>query len=255
MGKEYMPEAYETVKQNDPLHPVTAVVCHFGDGKLFESALDVLQADYYPVPPIPANYYSGTGFRGVKQFVDGWREASGGQKPFWFVAQGFDYSVSKEKGHEVPDEWKRGPTYEEMRCQTYTAVAAGARGILYWSLSRLLGDGMTRGLMARVKLWEDLKSVVGELNVLMPVLTADTEETRAEANSVASMVKSDGTDLYVIAVNYNRRPTETAIEVPGTPRGTAERVFGEGSVRIRNGKVSLSFQPLEAHVLRVRGPS
>ncbi len=252
MGKDYMPRAYEIVKQHDPRHPVTAVTCHFGDCELFEPSVDAMQADYYAVPPIPANWYSGTGFRGVKLFVDKWREASGGRKPFWFVAQAFDFSTSKEKGYDVPEEWRRGPTYEEMRCQTYTAVAAGARGILYWSLSRLLGDQMTRGLMPRVRLWEDLKSVVGELNALMPLLTADTEETRAEANGVASMVKSDGNDLYIVAVNYERRRTEAAIEIPGVRGGTAEGVFGKGSLRIRNGKLSLRFAPLEAKVLRVR---
>ena len=67
------------------------------------------------------------------------------------------------------------------------------------------------------------------------------------------MVKSDGTDLYIIAVNYNRNPAETVVEVPAVRRGTAERVFGEEQARIRDGKVSLKFQPLEAKVLRVRG--
>ncbi|MCP4645972.1 MAG: hypothetical protein GY851_36345, partial [bacterium] len=123
-GQAYMPAAYKLIKEHDPNHPVTAVVCHFGDPKLFEDSMDVMQADYYPVPPIPANWYSGTGFRGVRMYAENWREASGGTKPYWYVGQIFDFSVSKESKHEVPDEWKRLPTGEELRCMTYTAVAS-----------------------------------------------------------------------------------------------------------------------------------
>lgn len=250
MGKDYMPKAYELVRQHDSNHPVTAVTCHFGDMNLFEAAVDVMQADYYPLPPIPANWYSGTGFRGVKLFVDRWREASGGKRPFWYVGQIFDFSVSKEKSYEVPDEWKRLPTGDELRCMTYTAVASGARGIFYWSLSRLIGDEWNRTLMGRVRLWEDLKSVVGELNQLMPLLTADTPETIQEKNGVVAMVKSDGKDTYVIAVNYERKATETVVEVPGVADGTVTSVFGEGTEAIAEGKLRLALGPLEVEVLR-----
>ncbi|MEA3365118.1 MAG: hypothetical protein U9Q79_05705, partial [Candidatus Hydrogenedentes bacterium] len=88
-GKDYMPAAYEMIKKYDPHHPVTAVVCHFADAELFEATMDVCQADYYPVPPIPSEWYSGTGFRGVRLFCENWRKASGGTKPFWYVGQIF----------------------------------------------------------------------------------------------------------------------------------------------------------------------
>ncbi len=252
MGKDYMPAAYDLLKQHDPGHPVTAVVCHFGDTTLFEPDVDIMQADYYAVPPIPAVNFSGTGFHGVKLFVDKWRAASGGEKPYWYVAQGFDFSVSKAESHEIADEWQRAPNRDEIRCMTYTAVASGARGILYWSLSRLLGDEWSRSPLSRVKLWEDLCSVVGELNALMPLLASDSPEHIQDHDRVVSMIKSDGEATHIIVVNYERREVETIVEIPDVENAAAEHVFREGAETIAEGKLSLSLEPLEVRVLRIQ---
>jgi len=251
-GQAYMPAAYALVKEHDPSHPVTAVVCHFGDTALFEPAMDICQADYYPVPPIPAAWYSGTGFAGVRIFTEKWREACGGSKPFWYVGQIFDFSVSKETKHEVPDDWKRLPTGEELRCMTYTAVASGARGILYWSLSRLIGDEWNRTLLGRVRLWDELEAVVGELNTLMPVLTADTPETIQAAGGVVSMVKRHGDDTYIIVANHERRAAAVALAVPGVDDGDAELLFQGGTARVAGGKLALELAGTETRVYRVK---
>ncbi|MCP4641165.1 MAG: hypothetical protein GY851_12060 [bacterium] len=253
MGRDYMPAAYALLKEHDPAHPVTAVVCHFGDPALFENAMDVCQADYYPVPPIPADWYSGTGFAGVRTFTDNWRKACGGTKPYWYVGQIFDFSVSKEGKHEIPDEWKRLPSGEELRCMTYTAVASGARGVFYWSLSRLMRDEWNRTLLGRVRLWDDLKSVVGELNVLMPVLTADTPEAIQIAGGVVSMVKTLGTDTYIIAANYERREAAVELNVPGVKDANAEILFQGGAGHVAGGVLAAEFAPIESRVYRVKG--
>ena len=214
VGKDYMPAAYDIIKQHDPNHPVTAVVCHFADPDLFTPSVDVMQADYYPVPPIPAINFSGDGFRGIKMFVDKSRAASSATKPFWFVCQAFDFSLLKETSHDIPPEWKRFPTLRELRTMTYTAIAAGARGIVYWSLSRLRNSREGSEVTGEQH-WERLKSVTLELKQLMPLLTADTPETIQERDRVVAMVKSDGTDTYIIVANYERKPTETMIAIPG----------------------------------------
>lgn len=250
-GRDYMPRAYEAVKRHDPDHPVTAVVCHFDDTKLFEPSVDVLQADYYPVPPIPPDWHPGTGMLGVKMFVDRWRTASGGKKPVWYVGQIFDFSFIRSQKFEIPKEWRRLPTGEEVRCMTYTAVASGARGVLYWSLKKLIRDEWNRALLPRVKLWEDLREVVGELNALMPLLTATTPETRQDRDGVVAMVKSDGQAVYLVAANYERKPTETTVGVPGVGNAIAKVAFGEGQAEIVDGKLRLSLLPLETRVLRI----
>jgi hypothetical protein len=251
MGQDYMPAAHALIKQHDPHHPVTAVVCHFADTDLFMPSVDILQADYYPIPPIPADWFSGTGFRGIRMFVDKSRQASDGGKPFWFVCQAFNYGLMKSKGRDIPAEWQRFPTLRELRTMTYTAVASGARGILYWSLGRLRRPTDKDSPTADEN-WERLKTVTLELKELLPLLTADTPETIQEKDRVVAMVKSDGEDTYIIAANYERRPTETVIEVPGIANATAEVMFGEGAADIRDGKLAAEFEALESRVYRLR---
>lgn len=250
-GEIYMPAAYEVCREHDPSHPVTAVVCHFSDPAKFADSVDIMQADYYCVPPIPAQNFSGTGFRGVRAFVR-YSHRADAEMPFWYVGQIFDWSVAKEKGHEVPPEWKRGPTREEMRCATYTAIASGARGVLYWSLSRALGTDWHRDSLSRVQRWNDLCSIVDELNALMPVLTSTGREMIRERDRVVSMVKSDGESVWVIACNYERQPSETTLVIPGVRSGTLEMPFRDETAHIEDGSAAVRFEPLEARVYRLR---
>ncbi len=248
MGKTYMPATYDMIRQHDPNHPVTAVVCHFSDAGRFMDSVDVMQADYYCVPPIPAVNFAGTGFRGIKMMVDYSRKASRGTKPFWFVCQAFDFSAMK--GITIP-EWQRFPTQRELRTMTYTAVASGARGVLYWALHRLRTDTQGANPSSAKEHWERLQAVTRELHQLYPLLTADTRELIQDNNHVVTMVKSDGQDIYVIAANYERRPTETVISVPGIRRATAHLVFDEGSAQIVNGELACSLEAIESRVYRI----
>jgi hypothetical protein len=260
MGKEYMPAAYSLVKKHDPQHPVTAVVCHFADCRLFENSVDVMQADYYPVPTIPASEYLGSGFRGIKRYADAWREASGGKKPFWFVAQAFDYTVWKDRDKYIntteewltkaTKEWKRFPTRQELRTMTYLAVASGARGVFYWSLQSLRDAVRSYDADAKQR-WERLRSVTLELKQLMPLLTADTNEVISENGSIVAMVKSDGRDTYVIAANYERKPAETIVDIPGIDAATADIVFGQGNAEVRSGKLAVRLDSVESRVYKI----
>ncbi len=255
MGKEYMPATYHMIRQHDPDHPVTAVVCHFIDPERFMDSVDIMQADYYCVPPIPQSWYSGTGFRGIKMFVDRSRAASGGTKPFWFVCQAFNWGVQKASWCDVPPEWQRFPTFRELRTMTYTAIASGARGILYYSLGALMADNNNPGdddHSGREMHLEWLMTVTRELRQLQPVLTADTAELIQDSNHVVAMVKSDGQDIYIIAANYERSSTETVIEVPGIQHATAEVMFAEGKAEVANAALACSFEPIESRVYRIR---
>ncbi len=241
-GTEYVPAAYKMIKEHDPNHPVTAVLCTFAGIPTFTPMLDVVQADYYPIPPLPATDYYGTGLRGIAYMVDQCRSASGNTKPFWFVCQAFDYSLQKSRGLDIPAEWRRPPTFREMRTMTYTAIASGARGILYYSTERRESD------CAR------LKPLVSELSQLMPMLTSDATETIDDKDDVRTMVKTVGKDTYIIAANMERKPTQTSITIPGIRNAKAELLFERGKpVSVENGSLTASFRPLESHVWRIRG--
>jgi hypothetical protein len=182
--------------------------------------------------------------------VDAWREASKARKPFWFVCQAFDYSLLKEEKHNIPAEWKRFPTRRELRTMTYTAIASGARGILFWSLSRLKNSREGSQVTGQDH-WKRLKSVTLELKQLTPLLTADTPETIQSRDRVVAMVKGDGTHTYIIAANYERKPTKTVLEVPGVTKAKAEILFGEGSRHVKNGKLPITLEAVESRVYRI----
>lgn len=251
MGKDYMPAAKKFIRKHDPHHPVTAVMCHFDDMQRFEGSVDIMQADYYPIPPIPSVNFEGDGFRGIKKYVDLWREVSGGQKPFWFTCQAYDNSLLVLHDKNVPKEWQRFPTRRELQTMTYVAVASGSRGIFYWSLTRLKSEVRSGGTTAQEH-WARLKSVTLELKKLMPMLTSDASETIANNNSVVSMVKSDGKYTYVIAANYERKPTETTISIPGVNRAVAKVMFGGGSSTITNGRLPVQLDSIESRVYRIK---
>jgi len=155
---------------------------------------------------------------------------------------------------KTPSEWKRLPNRDEIRSMTYTAVASGARGILYWSFSRLMGDESQKNKAERMRLWQDLVDVVKELNSLVPLLTSVRTELLTTKNNIASMVKSDGKTMWVIVSNYERTIGEREIEIPGLKKSQVEIVFGECLTinnNIVDGKLRIRLKPLGNAVLRV----
>lgn len=100
--------------------------------------------------------------------------------------------------------------------------------------------------------WNWLASVTRELHQLQPVLTADTPEMFQDSDHVVSLVKSDGRDLYVIAANYERQPTETVIYLPGLRQAKAEVMFDGGNAEVRGGELACKLESIESRVYRIR---
>jgi len=244
----FMPGIYPVIKENDTRHPVTAVVCRLVDHQRFTPSMDVHQADYYPVPPFPAGNFIGTGFAGIARHPQLVREASGGAKPLWFVCQAFDYALY-QKDKDIPAEWRRFPIREELRTMSYTAVASSARGIFYWSMNEL--RKVVREGQSSEDYWQRLSSVTRELHELSPVLTAETAETFLQQDNVAALIKSDGLGLYIIAANYERKPTKTVLQIPGIVNATAQMVFAEGTAPVVEGKLTLNLNSIESRVYRI----
>ncbi len=209
--------------------------------------MDVHQAEYYPTS-IPAVNFGGTGFAGIARHPALVRDASGGAKPLWFVCQAFDYALF-QKDKDVPAEWRRFPTREELRTMSYTAVASGARGIFYWSMNelrKLVSEGQSSE-----DYWQRLSGVTRELRELSSVLTAETPEILLRQDNVATLIKNDGRDIYIIAANYERKPTKTTLQVPGVVNASAQMVFGEGATPVVAGKLTLSLNSIESRVYRI----
>jgi len=101
-------EIYKLVKEIDPWHPVSIVfMAPFLSAKKFENALDIVMADPYPIPDLPASIVGDVAGKLRTEFY--------GKKPVWIVPQAFG-------GGEL---WSREPSIQEIRSMTYQSVING----------------------------------------------------------------------------------------------------------------------------------
>ncbi len=54
--------------------------------------------------------------------------------------------------------------------------------------------------------------------------------------------------------NCDRSPKKAEISIPGVSHSTAETVFDKGkrAVQIKDGELTLEFEPIQSHVYRIR---
>ena len=139
-------------------HKPTALVLYSGSQALdYASIPDILMIDRYPVPWLPLANFA--------QHVRLARFAAGPQKPLITVIQAFDWSYHPELVDHRPN--LRVPTYDEIRCMTYSALAEGANGLFYYAYD----DGKWR-MGDHPATWIALRKVAAEINLRLPLFTA-----------------------------------------------------------------------------------
>ena len=149
-------QANQVVKQSG--RKPTALVLYSGSDALDYAAIpDILMIDRYPVPWLPLANFS--------QNVRLARFAAGPEKPLIAVIQSFDWNYYPDLVDNRPN--LRVPTYEEIRCMTYCALAEGANGLFYYAYD----DGKWR-MSEHPATWDALRKVVGEVNQRLPLFTA-----------------------------------------------------------------------------------
>ena len=89
-----------------------------------------------------------------------------------------------------------------------------------------------------------------ELNDLMPLLTAKTEELKGRDSErhIYWMLKSDGERTYAIGCNYEAEEVEAEIPIPEEFRGTAVEVPLGRQVQVAEGRLADHFYGFETHV-------
>ena len=117
----------------------------------YRDAADIFMMDPYPVPHMPMTWLSDT-LEEAARYVS--------RERLWAVIQAFGEEKFRGQG------WPRRPTFLEMRCLTYLALAHGTRGLFYFSYADIRGDKAA---------WENLKRIVGELGKLADWLKCPNE--------------------------------------------------------------------------------
>ncbi|MBM3840165.1 MAG: hypothetical protein FJ398_19800 [Verrucomicrobia bacterium] len=257
-----------------PARKPTALVIYQGPTALdYANIADITMIDRYPIPWLP--------LANVPQHVRMVRLALGKKKPLIAVIQAFDWNAYRE---ELPGEQNlRPPTYEELRCMTYCALAQRATGLLYYCFA----SGAWR-ITEHPEVWDALKKVVAEVNEQLPLFQAEhlwwprshqfgnpairfNEALDSSITSVLLRVKRGNAAVppgnYVLAVNNTDKAHTYSFSLP-KPRPRAERttdqrftaksgdsaigiieVLGEDRfVAFLDGWVTDSFEPYAVHV-------
>jgi hypothetical protein len=232
----------------------TAVVLYSGSDALDYAAIpDILMIDRYPVPWLPLANFS--------QHVRLARFAAGPKKPLIAVIQAFDWNYYPELLGNRPN--LRVPTYDEIRCMTYSALAEGANGLFYYAYD----DGKWR-IREHPATWEALRRVVGEVNQRLPLFTARhpwsgvyvtyadwasgwNEALESAVTATLLEVQAGNATVkkgkYVLSVNTTARTLKFQVHLPVLP-GTIP-VFEENrNLRVNDGFVSDEIGPYAVHI-------
>ena len=137
----------------------------------------------------------------------------------------------------------RSLTPSEQRCQTYLGLINGAKGMLYFTYK-----------MYYRAMWDELRSLVAEMNRLAPVVLTATPEQEVTvtpdrlANSIQILAKRCGGKLYLLAVNTEPAPLKATFALPGVSAKEANVWFEDRRLPLAGSGLSDSFMAYGTHV-------
>lgn len=195
---------YDALKREDPVHPVSIVFSSGEDPTPYLPALDILMHDDYPA------------FAGKAEFqtLPYWLSQTGrmsrlakNEHAFYSVIQGFGGT------NEQPVFNRRLPTAAEERYMVYTALQAGADGLLFWTYYRSDPSWSQNVLLP----------IVAELEPMRPALAAGqvsgaVSSVRSDTLAVAFRDPASGRH-YVVAVHHAAGAVEAPLNFAGPLAG------------------------------------
>ncbi|HEX2976211.1 MAG TPA: hypothetical protein VHO68_09750 [Bacteroidales bacterium] len=208
---------YETVREADPWHPVSIVfMAPFTASRKYAEALDIVMADPYPLPDLPASLVGEVAGQLKKEFE--------GKRPVWMVPQAFGGG----------ENWKREPTVNELRSMTWQSIINGATGIQYFV--RQAPNYFPKSTVA----WNECGQMAMETAELTPWLLSDEKAPEAESSTKVICVTSrlHNGKLLILAVNSINRPLDALISIKGINDARAVSVFEDRPVAVNGGMLS-----------------
>jgi hypothetical protein len=227
MSPDSLVKIYKTIRDLDPWHPVSIVfMAPFLSSKKYAAALDIVMADPYPLPDLPASF--------VGNVTSTLSAAFKGKRPVWIVPQAFG-------GGEL---WGREPTVQEIRSMTYQAIINGATGIQYF---------VRQGLNLFPKspaTWGECGRMAIEIAELTPWLLSDEESIPVKTGSPNISVSSaqHNGQLMIMAVNKVNSPQRVNISISKSLSGKIKVLFENRSINITGGYFSDPIQALGSQV-------
>lgn len=124
----HMRKRHDWLKQLDPDHPNWVLNNKSSYAKDFINTCDILSDDPYPVPIAPLDWTLLRARRAARGTL--------GLRTFWMVPQMFNKGTYRPARDEYILEY-RAPDYRELRCMSWTCIAAGANGLVFYNYKDL----------------------------------------------------------------------------------------------------------------------
>lgn len=207
-------EIYKIVNENDPWHPVSIVfMAPVLASKKYADALDIVMADPYPIPDLPASMIGNVTGQLKEEFT--------GKRPVWMVPQTFG-------GGEL---WRREPTIQEVRSMTWQSIIKGATGIQYF-----VRQG-SNYFPKSTATWGECGRIAMEVAELTPWLLSDEKSLPVESTVKNILVCSrmHNGQLAIMAVNNENRPVEATFKIDGIKEARARSLFENRFVAVNEG--------------------
>ena len=238
---------FRLAQELDPYHPVQVTECYSDLYATAATICDLLCIDPYPLNrnewwrDMPWwNEQWTSSLRLVTKYADQTRELLGPHRPFWYVLQAFG-----DAGN-----W-HVPTPEQLRNQTYQAIVAGARGLLFYAYisGEKTADGRHWWIEKSPVLWEACGDLNAELQALEPVLLAPGGQRLScpAAPDLKILARKQAGHLFVFAVNIGETAQTLQLELPGPWKQAT--VWGEQrQLPVADGPLEDAFAPFAARV-------
>jgi hypothetical protein len=220
VSPETLEEIYKVIKETDPWHPVSIVfMAPFLTSIKYKEAVDIVMADPYPIPDLPASM--------VGEVAGKLKKVFGGEKPVWIVPQAFG-------GGEW---WSREPSIQEIRSMTYQSVINGATGIQYFVRHGL------NSFPKSVSTWSECGRMALEIAELTPWLLSEEEANSVESFSgnIAVTSRLHNGQLVILAVNKANEPQMAEIRIGRIGNSVARVIFENRSISVNSGILSDFF--------------
>lgn len=225
----------------DPHHPTYSVDARTFDGSVYMRATDVYGPDIYAVHGLPTDVLSLPGSN---------TKAAQAQLPnrsLWPVVQNFAWS--KFDGHF---DHERPPTLAELRSMSWQYLAAGGKGLLFYSLQDMAYDYYPN-VDDFAELMKNATTVATEVSSLVPIImSVDTPPTLTHTGGawLDSMIRKYRGKAYVIGVNNTQTPgNSVTFTVPGA---RSVKVINENrTLPVSAGAFTDQYGSLGVHVYEV----
>jgi hypothetical protein len=176
-------------------------------------------------------------------------------QPVWTFLEASDQQLS----WTAPE--TRGPTPQEMRAEVWSSVAAGAKGIGYFTIAfgrgkqfqwnRLTDEIKAELRRTNAELTELAGPIVlGETDKKLAINGDDTADKSAEGHAIVAIRKELADKTYVIAANVTRQTVQPTFELQaaGANQGVVTVWKEDRTVPMSTGRFADAFEPLAVHI-------